>query len=85
MFFNCKSLTDITIPNSVTSIEDWAFYYCDSLTAIYYMGTESEWNAINIGDYNSNLKQITRYYYSEAQPTKHGNFWHYVDGEIVVW
>ena len=33
-FYNCSSLTSITIPNSVTSIGDRAFYSCDSLTSI---------------------------------------------------
>ncbi|MBQ2738274.1 MAG: leucine-rich repeat protein [Clostridia bacterium] len=33
-FYNCTSLTSITIPNSVTSIGDFAFYNCSSLTSI---------------------------------------------------
>lgn len=33
-FFNCKSLTKITIPDSVTDIGKDAFYYCESLTEI---------------------------------------------------
>nr|MBQ8890906.1 leucine-rich repeat domain-containing protein [Clostridia bacterium] len=33
-FYNCDSLTSVTIPNSVTSIGDWAFAYCDSLTSV---------------------------------------------------
>ena len=32
--FNCSSLTSITIPNSVTSIGNTAFYYCHSLTSV---------------------------------------------------
>ena len=33
-FSYCKSLTSITIPNSVVSIEHAAFYYCHGLTSI---------------------------------------------------
>ncbi|MBR3974411.1 MAG: leucine-rich repeat protein, partial [Clostridia bacterium] len=33
-FVNCTSLTSITIPNSVTSIGDYAFWKCTSLTSI---------------------------------------------------
>ena len=33
-FYECSSLTSITIPNSVTSLGDYCFKYCSSLTAI---------------------------------------------------
>ena len=33
-FYNCRSLTSVTIPNSVTSIKDHAFSNCDSLTSV---------------------------------------------------
>ena len=33
-FFNCASLTSITIPNSVTSVGDGAFYFCTGLTSV---------------------------------------------------
>jgi hypothetical protein len=34
VFYDCPSLTSITIPNSVTSIGEYAFYGCTGLTSI---------------------------------------------------
>ena len=33
-FYDCSSLTSVTIPNSVTSIGGYAFYKCTGLTSI---------------------------------------------------
>ena len=34
MFYGCESLTSVTIPNSVTKIEGYAFFTCTNLTSI---------------------------------------------------
>ena len=47
-FYNCRSLTTITIPESVTSIGSKAFYYCRSLTAI---NIPENSQLTSIGDY----------------------------------
>ena len=36
VFSDCTSLTSITIPSSVTSIGNYAFYNCDSLTSVTF-------------------------------------------------
>ena len=85
-FSTCRNLTSITIGDMVTVIGKEAFYSCDSLTNVYYHGTAEEWSAVEIGDYNEDLTNATRYYYSETRPTNEGNFWHYDNsGNIVVW
>ena len=57
-FYNCSSLTSITIPNSVTSIGDYAFHYCTNLTRITIGNSVT-----SIGDYAfkycSSLTSIT--------------------------
>ena len=51
-FWDCTSLSTITIPSSVTSIGYWAFYNCPSLTiycevASQPSGWNSSWNPDN--------------------------------------
>ena len=84
-FQYCYRLTSVVIGDSVEFIGYEAFQYCYSLTEIYYNGTVAEWNSIYIGGYNDYLKNATRYYYSETEPTTEGNFWHWVGGEVVIW
>lgn len=88
-----KSITSVVIPDSVTSIGNNAFYYCNSLSTVYYGGTAEEWADISIDSTgNDKLTSATVYYYSETVPALNedetaydGNYWHFVEGEIVIW
>ena len=92
-FDNCTSLKSVTIPNSVTTICNAAFYYCNSLSTVYYGGTAAEWADISIDSTgNDKLTSATVYYYSETEPALNedetaydGNYWHFAEGEIVIW
>ena len=50
-FYDCDSITSITIPDSVTSIGSGAFSNCDSLTSLNYLGTIEQWCGITFGEY----------------------------------
>ena len=85
-FCDRDDLTSVVIGDGVTSIGEWAFLGCTSLTSVYYAGGESEWNDISIDDWsNSNLTSATRYYYSASEPTTEGNYWRYVNGVPTAW
>ena len=45
-FFKQDKITSVTLPNSITKIEQFAFWGCDSLEHIVFDGTKEEWNAI---------------------------------------
>ena len=47
-FSSCDNLLQVIISQSVTSIGMDAFYGCNRLTDVYYMGTEEQWNEIDI-------------------------------------
>lgn len=49
-FVGDVNLESIQIPNSVTSIGDEVFFYCENLTDIIFNGTKIQWNAIKKGD-----------------------------------
>mgnify|MGYP002563841377 CR=1 FL=1 len=58
-FYGCSGLTSITIPNSVTTIGEYAFFECKKLSDVFFQGSQTEWNNIEIGKYNSDLTNAT--------------------------
>jgi len=58
-FYFCTSLTSATIPDSVTSVEQYAFRGDASLKDVYYGGDEAQWEAITLGNGNDPLRNAT--------------------------
>ncbi len=61
-FSHLDNLNCVTIPNSVTSIGEMAFWECQNLTDVYYAGSEEDWKNISISNYNSFLTDSTIHY-----------------------
>ncbi|MCR4804888.1 MAG: leucine-rich repeat protein [Clostridia bacterium] len=63
MLFSCSSLSRVTLPSTLTSIGYGVFNGCwlptgkTCIRDVYYAGTEAEWNAVAIGEYNDELIQ----------------------------
>ncbi len=56
-FDGCINLKTVIIPNSITTINNRTFYNSDNLSDIYYVGTESQWNKVEVynnNDFNNN-------------------------------
>ena len=64
VFYECDSLTSVTIPNSVTSIGNGAFSGCSGLTSIKYRGTEEQWGNISKSSANIPSSCIITYNYT---------------------
>ena len=60
-FSCCSGLTGVTIPDSVTSIKDNVFSSCTALTDVYYGGSASQWNALEVCDINNAIIHCDKY------------------------
>ena len=81
------NLTEITIPEEVTTIGDNAFAGCTSLTTVYYGGeSETDWSSISIGTNNTYLTNAQKYYYEEDLSKATGlSHWRYVGNTPTAW
>ena len=70
-FSYLKNMTKVTIPVSITEIGFGAFGDTESLTDIYYKGSEEEWNTILICENNSCLSNAEIHFSKETSPSTH--------------
>lgn len=64
-FENCSNLKTVTLPVGTTSLlgdyyADYVFEYCNSLTDIYYAGTEEQWKQIK--NYDEVKYSVNKHY-----------------------
>lgn len=71
-FLQCVGLRNIKIPSSVTSIY-CAFSDCDSLTDVYYEGSEEDWNKIEIECLDSDALRNATIHFNSSSPGHTGS------------
>ena len=96
-FALCNKLARVVIPDSITAIGANAFFGCDGLTEVHYLGSLAQWGTIDIGVNNDTLLDAAWHCPSDryadevahsVMDTDHGNglafrFTLYADGITV--
>jgi hypothetical protein len=73
-FEGCSNLTKIYIPDTVIRIYSYAFAGCSSLNDIYYGGTQSQWEDIEIDEkVSEQLADVNIHYNQEPSIIRHCN------------
>ena len=86
-FQNCVNVKQMILSNKLTTIDEGAYNQC-GINAIYYLGSQDDFNAIKIMNLNDAFTLSTIYYFSESTPpltadgtAYDGNYWYYdIDG-----
>ncbi|MDD6268695.1 MAG: leucine-rich repeat protein [Oscillospiraceae bacterium] len=66
-FNGCSGLTTVSLSADIKSIAAEAFFGCYNLTDIWYNGTQSEWNAVEIGADNEYLEKANVHFAGAVQ------------------
>lgn len=68
-FEGCSQLNNIVLPGNLKSVEFNAFKDCNNLTDVYFTGTKSQWDAVDMGNEQSNnecLKNASIHYAADS-------------------
>ncbi|MBQ7122620.1 MAG: leucine-rich repeat domain-containing protein [Clostridia bacterium] len=71
-FGGCYNLKSVILPSSISEIKSGAFYYNESLSDVYYAGSEEEWSRVVIGGGNESLDNAVihfNYVIEKPEPT----------------
>ena len=65
IFSGCQNLETVYIPKTIPTIPKGTFWNCSNLSHVYYSGTESDWEGIEIESHNSGLSEKDIHFESE--------------------
>ena len=65
VFADCSGITEIHLPSSLTAIDAYCFDGCTSLAEVFYNGSQSSWESIEISEGNNALLQANIHFAAE--------------------
>ena len=85
-----ESFKSIVLPETIEVIHKQAFYRCHESYPyhlnIFYKGSEIKWQRFIEKNGDDFLYgKISVYFYSESKPVENRVYWHWVNGEPVIW
>ncbi len=86
-FYDCTSIETVVLTDQLMRFGSSAFKNCTSISSAYYIGTEEQYNNIEIGLDNFWIDELAHtYFISETKPTEPGPYWYYdAEGNICQW
>ncbi len=61
-FAGCLHLRSLTLPSSLSQVGEYAFTECSSIIAVFYAGTENDFESIGLDDTNYLVKDAYKFY-----------------------
>ncbi len=65
-FNGCSGLEWVFLPASLKSIGGTVFFGCSALGDVYYAGSQQDWDAVTVGNYNTDLTEAQFHWNSSA-------------------
>ena len=81
--FERSNIEYLVLPSTLTGMSQNCMTDCP-LRSIYLRASKDHYKESFLEEI-SKQTDATLYFYSEMEPTEEGNFWHYVDGQPVIW
>ena len=70
-FALCDALTSVSLPDSLSTVGNFSFAYCDGLDRVFYGGLESQRSAVVVGESNTALADALWTYHWENHTYDH--------------
>ncbi|MBR2651019.1 MAG: leucine-rich repeat protein [Clostridia bacterium] len=86
-FYECTSLMTVVLTDTIMKFGTSSFQDCENISSAFYIGTEEQYNQIDIQLNNFWINELAHtYFISDEAPEEPGPYWYYDEnGDIKQW